>query len=76
MYDIEALVSLTVGVVPSRRRWQDVHPALSCEEFVACANAVDSNPAWQAVNGHAPWTDMPGSSRPRHSTDEDKDYND
>ena len=70
MNDIEALVSLTVGVVRSRRRWQDVHPALRCEELVACANAVDNNPAWQAVNGHA-WVI---TSAPLH--DEDDDYND
>jgi Cu2+-containing amine oxidase len=70
MNDIEALVSLTVGVVPSRHRWQDVHPALRCETFVARANAVDNNPAWQAVNGHA-WVI---TSAPLN--DEDKDYND
>jgi len=70
MNDIEALVSPTVGVVPSRRRWQDVQPALRCEEFVACANAVDNNPACQSVNGHA-WVI---TSAPLN--DEDKDYND
>ena len=70
MTDIEALVSLTVGV--ARRRWQDVRPALRLrgEEFVDCANAVDNSPGWQAVNGHA-WV---STSAPL--TGEEDDYND
>ena len=70
MNDIEALVSLTVSLVPSRHWWQDVHPALRCETFVARANAVDNNPAWQAMNGHSRVI----TSAPLN--DEDKDYND
>jgi hypothetical protein len=72
MNDIEALVSLTVGVVRARRRWQDVRPALTLrgEEFVDGANAVDTSPAWQAVNGHA-WL---STSAPL--TGEEDDYND
>lgn len=72
MSDIEALVSLTVGVVRARRRWRDVRPALGlrCEEFVDRANAVDNSPARQAVNGHA-WV-----STFAPLTGEDDDYND
>jgi hypothetical protein len=72
MNDIEALVSLTVGVVRARRRWQGVRPALRLrgEEFVDCANAVDNSPAWQAANGHA-WV---STSAPL--TGEEDDYND
>ena len=72
MSDIEALVSLAVGVGRVRRRWQDVRPAprLRCEEFVDWANAVDTSPASSAANRPA-WVTP---SAPVSGADDD--YND
>jgi hypothetical protein len=72
MSDIEALASLTVGVVRVRRRWPEVRPAfrLRCEERVSCANAVDNGPAPQGGDRRAwliTWAPLTG---------EDDDYND
>jgi hypothetical protein len=72
MSDIDALVSLTVGVVRVPHRWQVVRPTFSlrCEEFVDCANTVDNSPARQGTNGHT-WL-----SAFAPVTGEDDDYND
>ena len=72
MSDIDALASLTVGVVRARRRWQDVRPAsrLRCEERVSRAHAVDNSPARQGGTRRA-WLSMIGPL-----TGEDDDYND